>query len=308
MRRLPPLNGLRAFEAAARRLSFTKAARELNVTPAAVGHQVKALEDYLGVQLFRRLNRALLLTDAGQACLPELREGFDRLAGAVESMRARDARGVLTVTVAPSLAAKWLVPRLDRFRAEHADITVRIDTAMEELDLAREGIDVGIRFGPGRYPGLRVDRMMGEQLFPVCSPALLDGPHPLLVPVDLRWHTLLHIDGETAVEAWPDWPMWLRAAGCGDIDAMSGPRFTQSIMAIQAAVEGQGIALGPSSIVGDDLAAGRLIKPFASTPGTPTAFAWYVVSPETVADNPKVAAFREWVLSAAGRVAQPASA
>jgi LysR family glycine cleavage system transcriptional activator len=297
--RLPPLNSLRAFEVAARHLSFKQAARELNVTPAAVGHQVKGLEDFLGIPLFRRLNRALRLTEAGQASLPELREGFAKLAGAVETLRRREARSVLTATVAPSLAAKWLIPRLHRFRAAHPEISVRLDTDLKELDLIRDGIDLGIRFGAGSYPGLRADRLMGEQLNPVCSPALLDGPAPLHTPEDLRHHTLLHIEGETCDVTWADWAMWLRAANCPHVASAGGPRFSQSLMAVQAAIAGQGVALAPLSIVADDLADGRLVKPFADMPGHPTAFAFYIVSPRDLAESPKVAAFRNWVLAEA---------
>jgi LysR family glycine cleavage system transcriptional activator len=300
--RLPPLNSLRAFEAAARHLSFKKAAEELKVTPAAIGHQVKGLEQFLSIQLFRRLNRALLLTEAGQACLPELREGFSKLASAVETLRARDSRSVLTATVAPSLAAKWLIPRLHRFRASWPEISVRIDTDLEELDLLQAGIDVGIRFGSGSYPGLRVDRLMGEELLPVCSPKLTESPGSLRTPEDLGNHTLLHIEGETADTAWADWSMWLRAVGCSHVEAIAGPRFTQTIMAVQAAIEGQGVALAPISIVADDIAAGRLVQPFTNIPGYPTTFAYYVVSPREIADTPKVSAFREWVIEeASGR-------
>jgi LysR family glycine cleavage system transcriptional activator len=298
--RLPPLNSLRAFEAAARHLSFKEAAQELNVTPAAIGHQVKGLEDRLGIQLFRRLNRALLLTEDGQACLPELREGFAKLASAVETLRRRGTRSILTATVAPSLAAKWLIPRLHRFRAEYPEISVRLDTDLKELDLIRDGIDLGIRFGAGTYPGLRTDRLMGEELVPVCSPALMEGPTALRAPEDLRHHTLLHIEGETEDVSWADWPTWLRAADCSHVEATAGPRFSQSLMAVQAAIEGQGVALAPQSIVADDLAAGRLLKPFADLPGHPTAFAFYIVSPRHVANAPKVAAFRAWVMAEAG--------
>lgn len=303
--RLPPLNGLRAFEAAARHLSFKKAAEELNVTPAAVGHQVKGLEQFLGMQLFRRLNRALLLTEAGQACLPELREGFGKLASAVETIRARDTQSALTATVAPSFAAKWLIPRLHRFRSIWPEISVRIDTDLEELDLLRAGIDVGIRFGAGSYSGLRVDRLMGEELIPVCSPNLIKSSSSLQTPEGLGNQTLLHIEGETADASWADWSMWLRAAGCSHVDAISGPRFTQSIMAVQAAVAGQGVALAPYSIVADDLAAGRLVQLFTDIPGYPTNFAYYVVSPLEIADSPKVTAFREWIREEADRRPAP---
>ena len=188
-RRLPPLNALRAFEAAARHLSFTKAAGELSVTPAAVSHQVKALEDYFGIQLFRRLTRALLLTDAGQTALPALRDGFDKLAEASERLRAHDARGMLTVSVSPSFAAKWLVPRLDDFRTVHPDIDLRLDASDTIVDLARGEADLSIRYGPGGYRDLRVDLLFEAEVFPVCAPGLCDGQHPLREPADLHRHT-----------------------------------------------------------------------------------------------------------------------
>jgi LysR family glycine cleavage system transcriptional activator len=296
-RHLPPLNALRAFEAAGRHLSFTKAAAELHVTPAAISQQLKTLEDYLGVQLFRRLNKALLLTDAGQACLPGLQEGFDRLAEAVKALRARDARRALTVSVAPSFGAKWLVPRLDRFRDAHPGVDVRIDASHRLVDFVREDVDLGIRYGLGDYPGLRVDRLLTDEVFPVCSLRLLAGPHPLRVPDDLRWHTLLHVDLATGDACCPDWRMWLLAAGVGDIDPTRGPQFSLSSMAEQAAIEGHGVALGSRVLVADDLAAGRLIKPFDLS--FPVSFAYYVVCPETTADQPRIAAFREWVMAEA---------
>lgn len=299
--RPPPLNSLRAFEAAARHLSFKKAAEELNVTPAAVGHQVKGLEEFLGIQLFRRLNRALLLTQAGQACLPELRAGFGSLASAVETVRTWEAQSVLTATIAPSFAAKWLIPRLHRFRNKWPEISVRIDTDLEELDLLQAGIDVGIRFGSGHYPGLRVDRLMGEELVPVCSQRLIESSGPLQTPEDLASQSLLHIEGETADTDWADWSMWFKVIGCSGIEATVGPRFSQSIMAVQAAMEGQGIVLAPYSIIADDLAAGRLIRLFEDVAAYPTGFAYYVVSPLEIADNLKVSAFREWVREEANR-------
>lgn len=298
-RRLPPLNALRAFEAAGRHLSLTKAAEELHVTPAAIGHQIKALEDYLGVELFRRSNRGLLLTDAGQSCLPGLREGFDRLATAVERARAYHHRRPLTVSVAPSFAAKWLVPRLERFRAAYPGIDVRIDASTRLVDFLREDIDLGIRYGPGNYPGLCVDRLLTEEVFPVCSPRLLDGPHPLRLPGDLRWHTLLHVDSAVEDSTWPDWPTWLLSAGVDDIDASRGPRFSLSSMAVQTAVEGHGVVLGSSVLVADDLAAGRLVRPFEHS--TPVNFAYYLVCPESNAERPKIAAFRDWLLAEARR-------
>lgn len=298
--RLPPLNALRAFEAAGRHLSFTKAAEELHVTPAAVGHQVKVLEDYLGVQLFRRLTRAIALTDAGQALLPGLRDGFIRLEEAVERLRGLEERGVLNVSVTQSLMAKWLVPRLDRFHKAYPDIEIRILSTGRLVDFARDDVDLAVRYGLGHWPDLRVDLLRTEELFPVCSPALLEGPHPLRTPDDLRHHTLLHdalyksIFGDTA----PDWSTWLEAAGVRDIDATHGPGLSPWSMVIQAAIDGQGVALGRSVIVEADLADGRLVKPFALT--IPVDYAYYIVCPETAAERPKVAAFREWIMEEAG--------
>ncbi len=302
-RKLPPLNALRAFEAAARHLSVTRAAGELNVTPAAVSHQVKALEDRLGVALFRRLNRALMLTDAGQLLLPGLRDGFDRLAEAVHRVRAHGAGNTLTVSVPPSFAAKWLVPRLDRLRAAHADIDIRLDATDQLVDFAREDVDVAVRYGAGDYPGLRVDRLFTDEVIPVCSPRLLEAPHPLREPADLRWHTLLHVGWATDSEFWPDWRMWLLAAGVRDVAPTQGPKFKQEGMVVQAALEGHGVALASSVLVADDIAAGRLVRPFEL--GLPMSFAYYLVCPEAAADQPKVAAFRAWILAEAKRT--PAS-
>lgn len=293
MRRLPPLNALRAFEAAARHLSFAGAAAELHVTPAAVSHQVKALEDHLGVKLFRRLNRAVRLTEQGQACLPGLRDAFDRLAAAVERARAPVRGGVLTVSASPSFASKWLVPRLDRFRERHPDIDLRISASMHLVDFAREDVHVGLRYGTGHYPGLHVELLMRNEVFPLCSPVLLRGRRALKRPEDLRHHTLLHDDASVRDESCPDWPMWLRAAGVTDIDATRGPRFDHASMALDAAIAGRGVALTQGVLAGDDLAAGRLVRPFALT--FPVEFSYYVVCPPSLRDDPKVAAFRKWV-------------
>ena len=307
VRRLPPLNALRAFEAAGRHLSFTKAAAELHVTPAAVSHQVKALEDTLGVKLFRRLTRGLLLTDAGQALLPGLGKGFDGLAAAVEGLSGLEDGGVLTVSVLQSLAAKWLVPRLDRFHAAHPDIDLRVSSTIRLVDFARDDVDLAIRYGRGRWPGLRAELMLTEELFPVCSPALLEGPHPLKQPDDLRHHTLLHDESWKVVFIgdFPEWSAWLETAGVGDIDATHGPGMSPSAMVIQAAIDGQGVALGRSVLVAADLADGRLVKPFEPT--IPLDYAYYLVCLESAAERPKVAAFRQWIMAEAGRGMSPAS-
>jgi len=298
---LPPLNALRAFEAAGRHLSFTKAAAELNVTPAAVSHQIKALEALLGVPLFRRLTRALRLTDAGQAALPTLSQGFDKLAQGVEQMRAHGESGLLTISVSPAFGAMWLVPRLEHFRSRHPDIEIRIDGTDRLVDLARDDADVAVRYGPGGYKGVRTDRLFGQVNTPVCSPALLRGAHPLRQPEDLRHHTLLHIDWKDAEASWR---MWLLAAGLRDIDPTHGPRFSMENMAVQAALDGYGVALVGDMLVADDLAAGRLVRPFDPSLSTPLTFSYYLLSAKDSAGQPKVAAFRDWLLEAA-RASRP---
>ena len=305
-RRLPPLNSLRAFEAAARHLSFADAAEELSVTPAAVSHQVKRLEDYLGVKLFRRLNRQVLLTDAGQIALPDVRAAFDRLGTAMERVMRRNDEKILTVTATTSFAGKWLVPRLVRFRKRHPEIEVRIDASDYLVDFELENIDIGVRYGKGVYPGLRSDRLLGDEIFPVCSPKLLEGPHPLKRPADLKWHTLLHSDWEFKDDSDPDWRMWLRAAGVTDIDPTAGPKFYPDTMALQAAIEGHGVALSNSTLAGADLAAGRLVKPFEFT--MKLDFGYYVVSPEKTANLPKIKWFRDWLLEEANAVTREVAA
>lgn len=305
-RRLPPLNALRAFEAAGRHLSFAKAAAELHVTPAAISHQVKSLEAYLGIQLFRRLPRGLLLTDAGQGCLPLLGKGFDEFAAAIDSVRRSGNDRVLTVTIMPSLAAKWLLRASPDFQRLHPKIDLHISATTRSVDLARDNVDVGIRYGLGDWPGLRIDLLSTEELFPVCSPRLLEGPHGLRTPDDLRHHTLLHDLSswrpELAGEV-PDWGTWFEAAGIEDIDPKRGPALTPSDMVIDAAVAGQGVALGRSVLVEADLADGRLVKPFGPT--IPSDYAYYLICPDTKADLPKVVAFREWATDAFAKRGKP---
>ncbi len=293
-RPLPPLNSLRAFEAAARHLSFTKAAEELNVTPGAVSHQVKALEEMLNVPLFHRLTRALRLTVAGQAALPTLIQGFDKLAQGVEQMRTYCESGVLTISVSPSFGAMWLMPRLEKFRSLHPDIEIRIDGTDRLVDLTRDSADVAIRFGPGGYSGVRVDHLLTPVNTPVCSPALLNGEHPLREPDDLRHHTLLHIDWSDAEASWR---MWLLAAGLHDIEPTRGPHFNMENMAVQAAIDGQGVALVADVLVAEDVAAGRLVHPFEPGFSTPLKFCYYLLSAKDKAEQPKIAAFRNWLLA-----------
>ena len=288
-RRLPPLNALRAFEAAARHLSFTLAAAELNVTQAAVSHQVRGLEDWLGLPLFRRLARALVLTEAGQLLYPEVHEALERLAAVVNRVQRQDQEGVLTVTTMDSFAVSWLVPRLGRFRQAHPDIDVRLMMADRMVDLAREGVDVGIRYGRGPWPGLTVTHLRDEELFPVCAPALLEKGRPLRKPEDLADFTLLHDEMPL------DWRDWLAAVGCTSVNAERGPGYSHSNLVLLAAKAGEGVALGRSVMVADDLAEGRLVRPFAF--GLPAPQAYYLVCVEGTEARPKIAAFRQWLMA-----------
>ncbi len=295
-RQLPPLKPVRAFEAAARHLSFTKAAQELNVTQAAISHQVKTLEDALQIQLFRRFNRRLMLTDAGQTYLPQLTEALDQIDAATRRLRADDDSGDLKISVATSVAAKWLLPRLAHFRHRHPDIDVQVSASDTLVDFARDDMDMGIRYGWGTYPGLRSDKMMQDTVFPVCSPALLQGPLPLNSPSDLKHHTLLHEEWGEQVRA-PDWRAWLAAAGVTGVNPARGPGYSHSSLSLQSAMDGEGVALGRSSLVSLDLDASRLVQPFG--PVLQTTYACYIVSPAATADRPKIKAFREWVLEQA---------
>ncbi len=287
-RRLPPLNALRAFEAAARQLSFTRAGEELHVTQAAISHQVKALEQWLGLALFRRRGRAIVLTENGQTYLAAVREGLDLLADATDRLTQRQDSGILTVSTMASFAAAWLVPRLGRFRALHSDIDVRLSASDEIVEFARDDVDLAIRYGDGHWPGVEVVPLMTEDLFPVCSPALLMGPHPLRQPEDLRHHTLLHDDMRET------WRLWLLAAGVDGVDPDRGPGYNLSTLVIDAAVDAQGVALARSALIGDHLASGRLVRPFDIQ--LPAEFAYYLVHPARALDHPKVRAFRDWVM------------
>ena len=298
-RRLPPLNSLRAFEAAARHLSFVKAAGELNVTPAAVSHQVKTLEEQLGIPLFRRFPRGLALTDEGRAYLPGLTQGLDCLAQATERLSSRGLAGTITVSVMPSFSLRWLVPRLAEFRSRFPEIDVVILSEPESVDFSRTEVDMGIRYGLGRYPGLRTDLLMREDLFPVCSPALINGPRPVRQFSDLRHHVLLHDFDHGRGDDWIGWRPWLAEAGLTDIEPDHGLFFSDTAQILTAAADGHGVAIGRSALLDDDLRTGRLVRPFSvSRRGT---FAYYVVSPEALSERPRIVAFRDWLLEVAAR-------
>jgi LysR family transcriptional regulator, glycine cleavage system transcriptional activator len=287
--RLPPLSALRTFEAAARHLSFTRAADELHVTQAAVSHQIKALEADLGVRLFRRLNRSLLLTDEGQLLAPPVRRAFDELAAGVEQVRGRGG-GTLTISTTPSIAANWLAGRLGRFQALRPEFEIRLMATPRLVDFAREGVDCGIRYGFGAWPGLVADRLFSAALTPVCSPRLLKRPEPLREPADLARHTLLH-----ALDDMDDWRLWLRAAGVSGIDPQRGPKFESMPLALQAAISGTGVAISRGPLADEALAAGVLVRPFDFE--LPSECAYYFVVHELRAEQPKVQAFRTWLLA-----------
>jgi LysR family glycine cleavage system transcriptional activator len=291
-KRLPPLNSLRAFVAAARHLSLAKAADELAVTPGAVSQQIKQLEDHLGVALFRRTNRQLLLTDEGQACLPGLVEAFDRMHEALREIARVGQDGRLTVSVAPSLASKWVVPRLDRFGARHPEIDVLVSASMHLADFESEDLDCAIRYGAGRYPGLVVEKLMEESVVPVCSPALL-AEKPLATPAGLKDFTLLHDDSPDLDPSCPDWRMWLRAAGVDAVDARRGLRFNQSSLVVEAAISGRGVALAKARLAADDIRAGRLVALFGAK--QPIQHAYYFVAPPAKSALKRVQAFRKWL-------------
>ena len=294
MRELPPLNGLRAFEAAARHLSFSRAAEELFVTPAAISHQIKGLEDYFGVTLFRRLPRAVILTEEAQSVLPVITEAFDKLDQAALMLKENETSGVLTVTSAPTFAAKWLLPNLPAFSDAYPDINVRLDARLETVDFDREGVDIGIRLGSGKYPGMRTDKLFAETVVPVCHPKFLEGAHPLCTPSDLKHHRLLHVDWGKKIEGpVPGWMMWLQAVGVDDVDPTRGPVFTVEEMAIAAAVQGSGIALGSTYAVREEIAKGALVIPFARS--IEASAAYWVVTPERTSERPMVKAFRTWI-------------
>ncbi len=291
-RRVPSLNWLRTFEAAARHMSFTGAAKELNVTQAAVSQQIKQLEDCLGTALFDRQPRKLALTDAGHGYLPVVRHAFDHLAAGTLDLFGDTREGPVTVRVTTSLTYVWLVPRLGRFLAANPGVGLRLTTASDRADAGHEGVDLEIRYGGGDWPGRRAERLFSERLFPVCSPALLAGPAPLDAPRDLTRHTMIHVIGEPE-----NWQIWLRAAGVSGMSVGGGLQFDLHMMAAKAAMAGIGVALGLSPMVNDALADGRLVAPFEVD--IPARDAHYLVTPEAAVDRAPVAAFKAWLLAEA---------
>lgn len=301
-RPLLPLSGFRTFDSAARHLSFVRAADELRVTPAAVSHQVRTLEQYLGVRLFNRDGKRLTLTDAGAALVPDLRVAFDRMESALDRVRPEPRRAVLSVTMPPTFATKWFVPRLDSFRAAHPDIELRLDVNDRVVGFEDANVDVAIRYGLGRYDGVVSEKLCDERVFPVCSPRLAAR---LAAPRDLAVAELLHVDGNLRFDAsFPTWASWLAAAGVDGVDPDRGMRFTLSTPAIEAAIDGQGVMLARSLVVAEDLAAGRLVQPFALE--LPVRPAYHLVYPKAALRLRNVVRLRDWLLAEFAR-AYPAS-
>ena len=301
---MPPLNAVRAFEAAARLGGFNAAGAELNVSANAVGRLVKILEDSLGVPLFRRLPRGVVVTEAGGRYLARVGTLLDQLDQATVDLQRLETSRVLTVSAMPSMVSRWLIPRLGRLTERHPELDVRIVAKVPRTDFAREEIDVAIRTGPGSYDGdgLRSDLLMREDFFPVCSPELLSRGPPLREPADLAHHVLLHdeFEYERRQPNQVDWARWLAANGITNVDAQRGLRFSFSHMTLQAAAEGQGVGLASSALLADDLATGRLVKPFGDL-AVRGPYAFFIVCPEATANREKVVMFRDWALAEAAK-------
>ena len=297
MRSIAHPNALRAFEASARHQSFSLAAQELNVTPAAVGQLVRTLEDWLGSPLFVRSTSGrarLVTTEVAEQALPDIRAGLERLAVGLERLRSGSAGGVLTVTVSPAFAAKWLLPRIERFQAAWPETDLRLDTSLKPVDFVAQRIDVGVRYGRGQWPGLAAEKLMDEEVYPVCAPALL-ATATLQAPGDLRGQVLIHDQSVDTSTGFASWQAWLRHAGVQGVPTDRGLRINNSAAVLQADIDGQGVALARSVMAHDDLAAGRLVRLFPQV-RLESALAYYVVyRPECIA-QPKVAAFRDWLL------------
>jgi LysR family glycine cleavage system transcriptional activator len=293
--KLPPLKSLQAFEAAGRHLSFSTAAKELNVTPGAISQQIRMLEEFLEIKLFKRMNRMIILTDAGQLFLPMISAGFEQFSEAVGLLQRARSDGPLTITSAPSFVSKWLIPRLARFKALHPHIDVRIDTSDRLVDFMHEDIDVGIRFGNGVYPELETVFLFSFDLIPVCSPALMNQGNGLRKVSDLKNFTLLHSNYDELDAGWPDWAMWLKVVDVEDVDSSHGIFFNQSDLMFQAAMDGQGVALLASVMAEPEIAAGNLVQPFSAR--LPVKLNYHLVTSPHKARIAKVAAFREWILA-----------
>lgn len=294
MRRpLPPLNALRAFEATARHASFSKAAEELHVTPAALSHQIRGLEDLLGLKLFHRRARAIAMTDAARLIYPGIRSGFESLRTAVEQLDRANQDRVLVVSASPGLTAKWLVPRIYRFLAQHPEIDTRISASSVYSNFTTDGVDIGIRLSSGVHPELYVEKLSDEWMLPLCSPRLLDGEHPLRSPHDLPRFPLIQIDLPGLVPSWDD---WLRAVGIEGIDTSRGLRLNVADHALDAASEGTGVVLGYKLVASHDISLGRLVVPFGPELPLPGR-SYHFVCAQGQERRPAIKAFRDWLFA-----------
>ena len=304
--RLPPLSTFRTFEAAARHLSFKKAAAELNVTPSAVSQQIKTLETYLGIELFQRSSNTLQLTEHGVSMIPNVREGLECFVAGVESTRRVRSLG-LNVSAPPSFATRWLVHHVAGFSAAHPNIAIRITSNLNNIDgpeaLAKmtskpvdprwNDVEVAIRFGSGEYPGCRVERLFLPEYVLVCSPSLMESDTPLRSLRDLRKQVLIHDEMIPDVGKRPSWHEWMKLAKVRGIDTESGPRYSNSVLVHEAVLEGQGVALVIKQHIEADVAMGRLVIPFPIT--LPSAYSYYMVISKKDISKAVVQAFREWI-------------
>lgn len=290
-RSLPPLNALRSFEAAARHQSFTRAADELCVTQGAVSHQVKALEAELGLKLFNRERQGLAITEAGQGYLAVVRDAFDRIALGTDRLLQRQRSGVITVSMSPDFAAKWLVSRLGRFAEAYPEIELKVSATMHHVDFAREDVDLAIRHGAGNWAGLAGVNLCSEELFAVCSPALLRCRRGIHSPEDVLQFPLLHLNDRR------DWSRWLEATGASAEGLLHGPILNHASMLIDAAIDGQGIALARTALAAVDLINGRLVRPLQTT--LPLKNTYWIVCPKATSALPKIVTFRDWLLAEA---------
>lgn len=291
-RSLPPLNGLRAFEAGARHLSFTRAARELSVTQTAISHQVRQLEDRLGVKLFERRPRELRLTAAGNLLYPALSDALDRMEAAVTRVQSAPRTRPLTVSVTPTFGSRWLAQRLGRFWRQHPDVDLRLHHSVQLVDLSRDDVDLAVRWGRGNWPGLQSEKLMRAQATPLCSPALLKGEHPLKTPSDLRHHTLIH------QRDYQEWIEWLAAAGVYDINGQRGPVIDDANAIIQSTMEGDGVMIAIPEVLSPEIDSGRLVAPFQTTPDP--LFAYYLVYLPRTLERPDAKAFRDFLIEETG--------
>lgn len=296
MPRLPSLSALRTFEAAARHQSFTRAAEELNVTQAAVSHQIRTLEEELGAQLFNRLSRRVSLTDPGRALAEASTDAFRRIRAGMEAMRRAGQVGSIQLSVSPSLAVRWLMPRLERFRALDPAAEITVSAVDRMVDPVEEGVDLCIRYGTGRYPGMHTTRLLGDEVFPVCSPGY-QRDQSLGNPADLSHHVLLHDEMMLDHPERPNWSTWLEMMEVGDVNPNAGYSFSHAALMLDAAAEGRGVALARSSLVLEDLKAGRLVQPFDGR--FKSSFAYYIVVPRGSKLSPRTDSFRNWLIDQA---------